>query len=162
VPDSGHNAYVAVRPDGTVDVPSNITPEGVIAAGDLVSRADLDEALGAALDGVVYTGDLSDEARTTAPGLRITDQYTIDISNPCGQLTGHDYDIDLTDSPLGWGWPNWTIVGYYFATGPAPVSQPSVRSLGGNSLRFQFISLASSLSLMEGTYVFNFIGNPDG
>jgi hypothetical protein len=157
VPDSGHNGYLAVRPDGTVDVPSNIDVNGVVAAGDFATHSDLD----AAVAGVAFADDFADVVRFPAGGpIWVTDQYQIAINNPCGQLTGHDYDIDLSDSPLGWGWPSWTIVGYYSATGPAPISAPNVRSLGGNSLRFQFISLASSLSLMQGVYVFNFIGTP--
>jgi hypothetical protein len=60
VPDSGHNAYLAVHPDGTVDVPANIDVAGVVAAGldDVLRTADIGTTvMGTAGGAVMEIGD---------------------------------------------------------------------------------------------------------
>jgi hypothetical protein len=41
VADNGHTAYIAVNPDGTVEVPTQVDVAGVIAKGDYATHADL-------------------------------------------------------------------------------------------------------------------------
>src|SRR4051794_8336165 len=99
MPDTGSNGYLHVNPDGTVVVPSNLSPEGLILAGDLVTQTDLDNAVAgladtAYVDGSVATlsGDVVHGA-----GMQISGQYTVAINGAGGQ----DTILQVDDGPYG-------------------------------------------------------------
>jgi hypothetical protein len=133
MPDSGTPGYITINADGTVVTPNNLTPEGVIEAGDLATHADVNAALTAAED---YTDGAFNNATA----------YTDGAFNNATAYT--DASVDgLAPEVVGGLFLFAGQANYIGATYP-----------GGNTARLNFVCTAPAPVTVQGTFLFHIIG----
>jgi hypothetical protein len=163
LPDAGYNGYISVGADGRVVTPQNLTPQGVIAAGDLATHADLDT--------LVDTYDLADVAHLAdipaPPDLSpyIVGDSAREIAGPFSLRLQQAATFDTffsADYDFGAGgirsWADYAYFGYF--TGSGAITLSTVDNMFGTVTRFWFCSLSNTLQNVDGVYFFYVIGTP--
>jgi hypothetical protein len=187
MPDSGTPGYITINADGTVVTPNNLTPEGVIEAGDLATHADVNAALTAAEDytdgafntATAYTDGAFNNATAYTdasvdglapevdgdglnvvrgnPARLIAGQYAADIDQPAGSLATFFVDYDFGPDGPPGVWTEWTVVGGLFLFA-GQANYIGATYPGGNTARLNFVCTAPAPVTVQGTFLFHIIG----
>jgi hypothetical protein len=171
--DQGSTGYIRVHPDGTVETPNNMTPGGLIVAGDLATHADVQADLDALIsdyglatvihdpgDLDVYNtlkmdrGDGGHDVGYRQVGPARTIPVNVPAGQPLGIVTGGPYPeiVDVAE---------WTVFGYLgLGVGTATVGSITPTGAGNDHLDVQIIPLSGG-GAVSGNFFFRILWGTD-